>query len=682
MANSESMRKGENPPLKGRDCLDPNEEGVSNPLQKKELKNPGLKAGVSPIGIKDDPLNRINSPEDIKSLTFPELSNLAAEIRKRIIEVMAVNGGHLASNLGSIELSIALHKTFSSPLDKFIWDTSHQTYAHKILTGRNGQFSQIRQFKGLCGFANPKESPHDHFYAGHAGTALSLALGVAKNRDISKRDEYVIPIIGDATLTCGMSLEALNNMTKDLKRFIVILNDNRMSISKNVGAITHILSRMISNPTTDKIYHDLDALVSKIPSYGRRIAKHSHKLTGSLKNLFSPAAFFEQYGLSYLGPIDGHDIRKLCEVLEAIKQFKWPVILHILTNKGHGMDEAIKNPISYHGAKPFDLETGKFLPTVSPKPTFPKIFGSHILKMAEVDPSVIAVTPAMAAGSCLDDFMKKFPDRCLDVGIAESHAVTFCGGLAYGKKMKVVISIYATFLQRALDNVFHDVCLQELPVVFAVDRAGISGPDGSTHHGIYDLSFLNAMPNMVIAQPRNGHVLKELLESSFSWGHPSVIRYPNLVTEEPNLPLAHRELGKGEILAHGSHLLIIALGHMNGIALKVRELLKPYGIEATVVDPVFVKPLDQELLCQLLTTHTQLVTIEEHSLISGLGAIINHFMMTRDYHHVQVCNFGIPEAFLEQGSHQEILQSIGLTPEVIAKRIVHYFNYSAAKVCL
>lgn len=619
-------------------------------------------------------LDQIHFPQGIKKLTFAELGNLAGEVRQRIIEVMAINGGHLASNLGSVELTIALHKCFHSPVDKFIWDVSHQTYTHKILTGRNEKFSEIRKFKGLCGFSNPKESSHDHFYAGHAGTALSLALGVAKNRDLAKRSEYVIPIIGDATLTCGMSLEALNNVSKDLKRFLVILNDNRMSISKNVGAITHILSRIISNPTTDKIYHELDALVSKIPSYGQRIAKHGHKLTESLKNLFSPAAFFEQYGLSYIGPIDGHDIRKLCEVLEAIKSCEWPVVLHVLTNKGHGMEEALKNPISYHGAKPFNPETGKFLPVVSTKPTFPKVFGTHIVKMAETDPGLIAITPAMSAGSCLDDFMKRFPDRCIDVGIAESHAVTFAGGLAYGKKMKVVVSIYSTFLQRALDNVFHDICLQELPVVFAIDRAGISGPDGSTHHGIYDISFLNAMPNMIIAQPRNGHVLKELLESSFSWGRPTAIRYPNMGTEEPESPLQARELGKGEILTKGSKLLILALGHMTAVALKTRELLLSYGLDPTVVDPVFIKPLDEELICHLLTTHSQIVTIEEHSLASGLGAILNHFLMTRDFRSVQVCNFGIPETFLEQGSHEEILDSIGLTPPKIAAEILKHFK--------
>lgn len=618
-------------------------------------------------------LDNINSPQDVQKLSLQQLNVLSAEIRQRIIEVMSVNGGHLASNLGSIELTLALHKVFNSPEDKFIWDVSHQTYAHKMITGRNPRFHTIRQFKGLCGFSHPKESPHDHFHAGHAGTALSLALGVAKNRDLTKRQEWVIPIIGDATLTCGMSLEALNNVHRDLSRFIVILNDNAMSISKNVGAITQILSRILSNPTTNKLYHELDTIVSKIPNYGARLAKHGQKITESLKNLVSPAAFFEQYGLSYIGPLDGHDIKKLVEVFLELKESNWPVVVHVLTNKGQGMPEAIKNPVSYHGAKPFNRDTGKFLPITSDKPTFPKIFGSHILKMAENDPSLVCVTPAMSAGSCLDEFMKKFPDRCLDVGIAEGHSITFCGGLSYGRKMKVVASIYSTFLQRAFDNLFHDVCLQELPVIFAIDRAGISGPDGSTHHGIYDISFLNAMPNMVITQPRNGHVLKELLESSFSWGRPAAIRYPNMATEEGSGPLAYREMGKGEILSEGKGLLIIALGHMNNTALKVRDILKETGINATVMDPVFIKPLDSELICKLLLTHQHIVTIEEHSVVSGMGSIVNNFLMTQGYNNVQVLNFGIPETFVEQGSHTDLLGELGLTPDKIAKRISLHF---------
>jgi 1-deoxy-D-xylulose-5-phosphate synthase len=619
-------------------------------------------------------LPHIDSPQDIKNLTFKQLQQLATELRERIIEVLSINGGHLASNLGSVELTIALHKVFNSPEDKFIWDVSHQTYSHKILTGRNSRFHTIRQFKGLCGFSHPKESPHDHFFAGHAGTALSLALGVAKNRDLTKRNEYVIPVIGDATLTCGMSLEALNNISKDLKRFIIILNDNAMSISENVGAITQILSRIISNPLTNKLHQELDNFISKIPALGPQLAKQGHKITESLKNLVSPAAFFEQYGVAYIGPVDGHDIKKLVETLEGLKDSSWPVVVHVLTNKGQGMDVAIQNPVSYHGVVPFDPNTGKFHPQPVTKPTFPKIFGKHILEMAENDPSLLVVTPAMSAGSQLDPFMKKFPDRCLDVGIAESHSVTFSGGIAYGKKMKVVVSIYSTFLQRAFDNLFHDICIQELPVVFAIDRGGISGPDGTTHHGIYDISFLNAMPNMIIAQPRNGKLLKELLESSFSWGRPAAIRYPNMAIDDPEGTLQYRKLGRGEVLAEGEDVLIIALGHMNNAALEVRDHLGKKGITATVMDPIFVKPLDSDLLCKLLLNHNKIVTIEEHSVVSGMGSIINNFLMTQGYGNIQVLNLGIPETFLQHGSYKEIIDEIGLTPEKITKRIISHFS--------
>jgi 1-deoxy-D-xylulose-5-phosphate synthase len=621
-------------------------------------------------------LDALQSPADLKKLSPAKLTQLADEIRHRIIEVMAANGGHLASNLGSIELTIALHRAFNAPMDKLIWDVSHQTYAHKILTGRNDRFPQIRQYKGLCGFCHPKESPYDHFYAGHAGTALSLALGVVKNRDLTKRDEYVIPIIGDATLTCGMTLEALNNVSRDLKKFIIILNDNAMSISHNVGAITRILSRILSNPTTHKLHQEIDTLVSKIPSVGPLLCKQGHKITESLKNLVSPSVFFEQFGLSYIGPIDGHDIKALLETFEGIKDSQWPVVVHVHTNKGQGMEMAIQNPTSYHGAKPFNRDTGKFLPVASTNPTFPKVFGTHLLKMAEKDPTLVAVTPAMSCGSCLDDFMRAFPDRCLDVGIAEGHAVTFAGGIAHERKMKVVASVYSTFLQRAFDNIFHDVCLQELPVVFAIDRAGIAGPDGSTHNGIYDISFLNAMPNMVITQPRNGHVLKELLESAFTWGRPAAIRYPNMATEEGNEPLKPRQLGQGEVLAKGNDLLLIGLGTMTHTALHTRILLLEKGIACTVLDPVFVKPLDTELLHTLLQTHSKVVTLEEHSVVSGLGSIVNNFLMTQGYGHVHVLNFGIPEAFIEQGSHRQLMDELGLTPEKIAERIVHHFSFS------
>lgn len=620
-------------------------------------------------------LNRITQPQDIKSLSLPELEQLAEEIRTRIIEVLAINGGHLSSNLGIVELTLALHHVFDSPIDKLIFDVSHQTYPHKLLTGRNGRFEQIRKTKGICGFSHPKESPHDHFYAGHAGTALSLALGVAKTRDLEEGQEHILPILGDASLTCGLTLEALNNIPKHLKRFIAVLNDNAMSISQNVGNIKCILSRFLSNPSSNRFYQEVQEALSKIPGCGSSLEKFGQKVTESLKNLVSPATFFEEFNLSYVGPVDGHDLKTLIATLEALKGSERPVLLHVMTIKGKGMPIAIANPTPYHGAKPFDLCSGKFLPSPSKQSTFPKIFGNHLLKMAEKDKDLVCITPAMPAGSCLDEFMQKHPDRCLDVGIAEGHAVTFAGGIAYGKKKKVIACIYATFLQRAFDNLFQDVCMQELPVVFALDRSFLSGPDGSTHHGIYDISFLNAMPNMIIAQPRDGQVLKELLESSFSWGRPTAIRYPNLETEETAQPLQKRELGKAEILTQGKDLLLIALGHTCQTAFQVRELLLTQGIETKIVDPVFVKPLDSELFLELLSEHRHVVTLEEHALNGGLGMIFNHFVMRNALRDIEVLNFGIPDVWVQFGSNRDLMQELGLDAESIAKRILQEFSF-------
>lgn len=619
-------------------------------------------------------LARLKGPEDLKKLQPEDLSLLSEEIREKIIDTLAITGGHLSSNLGVVELTVALHRVFNSPSDRFIFDVSHQTYPHKLLTGRQEKFSQVRQFKGLCGFSNPKESIHDHFFAGHAGTALSLALGVAKNRDLSGGKQYILPIIGDASLTCGLTLEALNNIPKDLKNFIVILNDNNMSISKNVGAITNILSRFINNPTSNKIYGEIVNLLSKIPNVGSFLAKQGHKVTESLKNLVSTAPFFEQFGLQYVGPIDGHNTHELIRVLEAIKDSPSPILLHVLTTKGRGMETATNNPICYHGVKPFDKVTGQFHQSAIKQTTFPQVFGRHILSMADNDPSVVAITPAMTAGSCLDSFIQKYPDRCIDVGIAEGHSVTYGGGVAFGKNLKVICSVYATFLQRAFDNLFHDVCLQELPVVFAIDRAGISGPDGSTHHGIYDIGFLNAMPNMVICQPRNGHILKELLSSAFDWGRPVAIRYPNLSTEEPAIPFQTREMAVAEVLQEGKQIAIIALGAMCSAALELASLLQDKGLMPTVIDPIFVKPLDSELFYRIFSTHTHVITIEEHSVSVGLGSIINNFIIRNGFSHLQVVNFGIPDTFLEHGSNKDLLREIGLTPDLMMKHLEDSFS--------
>ncbi|MFN0064977.1 MAG: 1-deoxy-D-xylulose-5-phosphate synthase [Chlamydiales bacterium] len=582
-----------------------------------------------------DLLDSISSPEDLKGFSLEQLQSLALELRHRIIHTLSVNGGHLASNLGSVELSVGLHYVFHSPSDRIIFDVSHQTYTHKLLTGRNdARFDKIRKTAGLSGFAHPKESPHDHFYAGHAGTALSLGLGVALARDLDKGTEHVIPVIGDATLSCGLSLEALNNIPSHLRNFIIVLNDNEMSISGNVGGICGIL-------------------------HGLRKGQR--------------ATFFEQFGLDYVGIIDGHNIEKVIEALQSARNHHSPILIHFSTKKGNGVEVAEKDPIAYHGVKPFDPSTYKFIPKPTSRPTFPKIFGRHILEMGRRDNSLVVVTPAMSLGSYLDPFMAEFPERSFDVGIAEGHAVTFAGGLARYHDRKVVCSIYATFLQRALDNLFQDVCLQDLPVVFAIDRAGLAAGDGATHHGIYEISFLKSMPNMVICQPRNGQLLKELMESAFLWRRPTAIRYPNMETEEGNQPLCYRPLGKGEILLEGEDILILALGYSCSLAQELCEQLKQVDVAATLVDPIFVKPLDTNLLGKLLLSHKRVVTIEEHSLKGGLGNEVNQFILSHEFD-VQVLNFGIPERFMDHGSYSDLLHDIGMSPSAMLGRILTHFS--------
>ncbi|MCB1136665.1 MAG: 1-deoxy-D-xylulose-5-phosphate synthase, partial [Chlamydiia bacterium] len=537
----------------------------------------------------DSVLGRIQQPADLRALNPTELDQLASEIRQRIIEVMAVNGGHLASNLGTVELTLALHLAFNAPEDKIIWDVSHQTYPHKLVTGRNDRFDGVRQFQGLSGFSCPSESIYDHFFGGHAGTALSLGLGVATTRDLEAENYHVIPVIGDATLTCGMSFEALNNLPRDMRRFVVILNDNKMSISKNVGAITYILARMLQNPKTSRLYRDMQSLLSRMPM-GNSLAQTGDRMADAIKNVESPSCFFEQFGLDYLGPFDGHDTHKLRKVFERVRDCKHPTLIHVHTNKGQGIEKAMENPTTYHGVRPFDKTTYKFLPSKGKHPSFPQVFGEHLAAMAEEDESIVAVTPAMPHGSCLTTFIERHPDRCIDVGIAESHSITFAGGLAYGGQRKVVASIYSSFLQRALDSVFHDVCLQELPVVFAIDRAGISGGDGQMCNGIYDIGFLRSMPNMVICQPRNGHLLKELMSSAFSWKRPTAIRYPNLATDEANAPIRRRALGRGELLIDGEDIALIPLGNMCDVAMELRDKLMEAGWSPSIFDPIFIKP--------------------------------------------------------------------------------------------
>jgi 1-deoxy-D-xylulose-5-phosphate synthase len=448
-----------------------------------------------------------------------------------------------------------------------------------------------------------------------------------------------------------------------------------MSISKSVGNIKNILSRFLSNPTSNKFYYNLVSFLEKIPNGGNFLARQGKKITLSLKNLVSPATFFEQFGLSYIGPIDGHDIKKIVDTLKKIKNHNMPVIIHALTTKGKGMPIAIENPTPYHGVKPFDIETGKFHSFFLKKTSFPEIFGKTMLEIARKDKNLVVISPAMLTGSCLTEMKKEFPDRCLDVGIAENHCVTFAGALAKKGNKKVVVCIYSTFFQRALDNVFQDVCLQESPVVFALDRSGLSGKDGVTHHGIYDIGFLNSMPNIIITQPRNGHILKELLYTAFDWKKPVVIRYPNHSTKKPNQIINKRELGKGEVLSEGKDFLIIAVGEMCTTALEIKDKLqKDYNITASVIDPVFIKPLDKDLFIKFLSSHSYVITLEENSIKAGFSMIFNSFLLENNFNNIKVLNIGIPDVFVHHGKDDDLKKELALDNDSIVKRIIEQFS--------
>ncbi|EPP35940.1 1-deoxy-D-xylulose-5-phosphate synthase [Chlamydia avium] len=628
-------------------------------------------------------LNQISSPEDLKKLTYSELPLLAEQMRHKIITVLKQTGGHLASNLGIIELTIALHYVFSSPKDKFIFDVGHQTYPHKLITGRNNiQFDRIRHDDGLSGFTSPLESPHDLFFSGHAGNALSLALGMAKATP-KESQTHILPILGDAAFSCGLTLEALNNIHADLSKFIVILNDNNMSISQNVGAMSQSFSRWIHHPKMSLFSKNMDKWLIRIPRYGSGISRQWHRLSLCLKSLFCPIPIFEQFSLAYVGPIDGHNIKKLISVLRKVQNLPFPVLLHICTTKGKGLEIAQENPSKYHGvsANFTTTEENTHLPVVRPPSTYPDIFGETICQLGEIVPNLHVVTPAMSLGSRLEEFKEKFPERFIDVGIAEGHAVTLSAGIAK-TQTPVICSIYSTFLQRAIDNVFHDVCMQNLPVILAIDRAGLAYADGCSHHGIYDLGILRMMPNIVICQPRSAAVLKQLLFSAIHWNVPTAIRYPNIPALQSD-PLsmdlkARRTPGVGEILIQGEDILIISLGHMCSVALSIQSDLLTHGISATVVDPVFIKPFDNNLFSVLLMHHTRVVIIEEHTIRGGLASEFNDFLSTYGFK-VDVLHFSIPDMFIAHGDKESLQKKVGLHMETMTKRILTHFNFRIAQ---
>ena len=597
-------------------------------------------------------LGKITDPTDLKNLSNEDLSKLAEEIRHRIINVTSQNGGHVGPNLGVVELTIALHIAFDSPKDKFCWDVSHQGYVHKLLTGRhNEDFDNIRKDNGLSGFLNIFESPHDSFGAGHAGTALSAALGMCVARDLQEKDNHVVAIAGDAAFTCGITLEALNNIACTTKKFILILNDNKWSIAKNVGALSKYFNELITNPVYTRIHKEAESFLSNLPM-GKSFMKFVSKAKRDTKELLAPSSIFEKLGIRYLGPIDGHDIHGLVQFFEFAKNSNEPIVLHLLTQKGKGFPVALEEPEKWHGSGPFDLVTGKAPSTDDNKPPkYQDVFGCCLAQLAKSDDKIIGITAAMPSGTGLDALQNAIPERFHDVGIAEEHAVLLAAGMAT-QGLSPVCAIYSTFLQRAYDPIIHDVCLQKLPVTFCLDRAGLSPNDGPTHHGLFDLSYLRCIPNAVIMAPSNEDELQDMIASGIAFKRPSFIRYPrgNGTGIKLKSSPAILKMGKANVIQEGQEICFWALGSFLETAKEIAGIItQKYGFTPTLVDPRFVKPLDTKLLREHATSHRIIITMEDNVLAGGFGSAVLEFLESQSAQ-VTVKRIGWPDEFIEHGS--------------------------------
>ncbi|SDS63427.1 1-deoxy-D-xylulose-5-phosphate synthase [Opitutus sp. GAS368] len=618
-------------------------------------------------------LSRIASPADLKALAPAQLPQLAQEIRDELIEVTARNGGHVGPNLGVVELTIALHRVFNTPDDQFVFDVAHQGYVHKLLTGRQGEFfHKLRKTGGASGFLYRSESPHDAFGAGHAGTALSAALGMATARDLRGSNEHVVAVCGDAAFTCGITLEAMNNVVSSTKRLIVILNDNEWSIAKNVGAISGYLNRISTSPTYNKLHHDIEAFFKSFPT-GVEMNKVYHKWKRETKDFFVESSLFEKFGLRYLGPVDGHNLEALEKNLEFARHCDVPVLIHVLTKKGKGLDAALAHPEKFHGASPFDPETGESVKAIpGTPPNYQDVFGAALSRFARSNPKVLGITGAMPAGTGLSQLAREVPGQFFDVGIAEEHAVLFAAGLAT-KGFRPVCAIYSTFLQRAYDQVIHDVCLQNLPVTFCMDRAGLSPNDGPTHHGLFDISYLRCVPNATVMQPKDEDELVDMLHTSLHLPGPGFIRYPRGAGTGAAIKneLALVPVGQAEILKVGTNIIIWAIGNMVADALKLAQRLeREEHISVGVVNARFIKPLDRNLLLSQAAVVPLLVTMEDNVLAGGFGSAVLEALQEA-HCATPVERIGWPDKFVEHGSSVEILRaSYGLAPGAIFQRVI------------
>lgn len=615
-------------------------------------------------------LEQINQPSDLKQLSKDQLEPLAAEIRQFLIEKLAVTGGHLASNLGIVELTLALHYYYDSPKDKMLYDVGHQAYVHKILTGRKDQFDTLRQYKGLCGFVKRAESEHDVWEAGHSSTSLSAAMGMALSRDLQGQDNRVVAIIGDGALTGGMALEALNHIGHEKRKLMVVLNDNEMSIAPNVGALHNYLCKIRSDRNYKKAKEEVEQLLKKIPAIGGKLAKTAERVKDGLKYLVVSGMLFEEFGLKYFGPVDGHDIDKLLDIFQQADRIDGPVLVHVVTRKGKGYSPAEADSHKWHGATPYKIESGQPLKSVG-TPNYTDIFSDVLIELAEQDERIMAVTPAMPGGSGLLKFEKLYPNRMIDVGIAEQHAATMCAAMAM-EGMKPVFAVYSTFLQRAYDQVVHDICRQQANVIFAIDRAGFVGPDGETHQGVYDIPFLRHIPNMVIMMPKDENELRHMMKTAVDYdAGPIAVRYPrNAVVGVPmDTELSPIPIGTWETVRNGDSAAVLAIGPMVQVAEEAAELLRKEGIRIRVINARFVKPLDDEMLHQLEKDRIPVIVLEESSAIGGLGSAVLEWYANHGIYDMRVKPIGVPDCFVEHGSIKEQRNEVGLTPERIVKEV-------------
>ncbi|SFK93660.1 1-deoxy-D-xylulose-5-phosphate synthase [Paenibacillus sp. 1_12] len=615
-------------------------------------------------------LEHINQPQDLKHLTIEQLEMLAEETRQFLVEKLSLTGGHLSSNLGVVELTIALHYLYNSPTDKFIFDVGHQSYVHKMFTGRMDQFDTLRKYKGLCGFVKRSESEHDVWEAGHSSTSLSAAMGMAVARDLKGEDNKIIAIIGDGALTGGMAFEAMNHIGHEKKNMMVILNDNEMSIAPNVGAMHNYLGKIRSDKNYVKAKEEVEYLLKKIPAIGGTLAKTMEKLKDSLKYMLVSGVIFEELGFTYLGPVDGHNLPLLLETLKQAEKVEGPVMVHVLTLKGKGYLPAEADSFTWHGVRPYKVESGKMLKAVG-HPMYTDVFGNTLIELAEQDLRIMAVTPAMPGGSGLLKFAAQFPKRMIDVGIAEQHAATFCAGLA-SEGMKPVFAVYSTFLQRAYDQVVHDICRANLNVIFAIDRAGFVGDDGETHHGVYDIAYLRSIPNMVLMMPKDENELRHMLKTAVDYDEgPIAVRYPraNGLGVPMDEPLKAIPIGTWEVLRPGDSAVVLAVGPMIAIALEAAEQLNKDGLQLRVVNARFIKPMDEAMLLQISKENLPIITLEEGAQMGGFGSGVLEFYANQNRHGLQIKILGVPDYFVEHGSVKEQRQEVGLTAERLVSEV-------------